>query len=58
VDVRERRVPHDLVSRDYNEDERFRDDIQAWVRDLWAEKDALIDTMVSDDRRVPLAEAS
>ena len=58
VDVRERGVPRDLISRDYNEDDRFRDQVQAWVRELWAEKDAFIDTVVTEDRRVPLAEAS
>lgn len=45
VDVRERPLPRDLVARDYHEDEEFRDRVQAWVRDLWAEKDSLIGTM-------------
>jgi len=58
VDVRERRLPGELLSRDYNEDDLFRDRVQAWVRDLWTEKDALIDAVVTEDRRVPLAEAS
>jgi len=58
VDVRERPVPRDLLSRDYNQDERFRDEIQAWVRDLWTEKDALIETVATEGRQVPLAEAS
>lgn len=58
VDVRERPVPRDLLSRDYNQDGQFRDEIQAWVRDLWTEKDALIDAVAAEDRHVPLAEAS
>ena len=45
VDVRECALPNDLVSRDYHEDEEFRDRVQAWVRDLWAEKDSLIGSM-------------
>ena len=45
VDVRERPLPRDLVSRDYHEDEEFRGRVQAWVRDLWAEKDSLIGAM-------------
>ncbi len=58
VDVRERPVPRALLSRDYNEDGQFRDEIQAWVRDLWMEKDARIDAIAAEARRVPLAEAS
>jgi 1-acyl-sn-glycerol-3-phosphate acyltransferase len=45
VDVRERALPSELVSRDYHEDEEFRDRVQAWVRDLWTEKDSLIGAM-------------
>ena len=58
VDVRERRIPRDLISRDYNQDELFREEIQAWVRELWAGKDELIETLVADDRRVQFAKAS
>jgi 1-acyl-sn-glycerol-3-phosphate acyltransferase len=47
VDVRERALPGELVSRDYHEDEDFRDRVQAWVRDLWAEKDSLIGSMAA-----------
>ena len=58
VDVRERRLPRELLTRDYNEDELFREQIQSWVRDLWAEKDALIDAVVAEERHIPFAEAS
>jgi len=58
VDVRERPLPRELLSRDYNEDERFRDQIQSWVRDLWTEKDALIDAVEAEGRGIPFAEAS
>jgi 1-acyl-sn-glycerol-3-phosphate acyltransferase len=58
VDIRERPLPRELLSRDYNEDARFRDQIQAWVRELWAEKDALIDAVVAEDADIPFAEAS
>jgi len=45
VDVRERALPSELLSRDYHEDEDFRDRVQAWVRDLWTEKDSRIGSM-------------
>lgn len=48
VDVRERRLPVELLSRDYLTDQRFRDDMQAWVRELWSEKDARIDGMLTN----------
>ena len=50
VDVRERELPRELVSRDYHEDGEFRDRVQAWVRDLWAEKDSLIGSMTDEAR--------
>lgn len=55
VHVRERALPRDLVSRDYHEDEEFRDRIQTWVRDLWAEKDSLIGSMAGSSSGVPQA---
>jgi 1-acyl-sn-glycerol-3-phosphate acyltransferase len=48
VDVRERPLPRELVARDYHEDEDFRDRVQAWVRDLWTEKDSLIGAMTEE----------
>lgn len=48
VDVRERPLPRELVDRDYHQDADFRDNVQAWVRDLWAEKDLLIGSIASD----------
>jgi 1-acyl-sn-glycerol-3-phosphate acyltransferase len=45
VDVRERRIPPHLVARDYYHDESFREEVQSWVRELWEEKDRLIDSL-------------
>jgi len=57
VDVRERALPRELVSRDYHGDEEFRDRVQSWVRDLWAEKDLLIGSIAgtADDGAEPRA---
>jgi 1-acyl-sn-glycerol-3-phosphate acyltransferase len=51
VVVRERPLPRELVCRDYYEDEDFRDRVQTWVRDLWAEKDSLIASMAESAKR-------
>jgi 1-acyl-sn-glycerol-3-phosphate acyltransferase len=42
VMIQERPIPSHYISRDYTQDDAFRQDIQAWVRDLWQEKDALL----------------
>jgi len=58
VQVQERALPHDLVARDYHEDEAFRERVQAWVRELWAEKDSLIGSMTGGSRDEARARAS
>lgn len=43
VDVKTRQIPDDWYDSDYQNDPEFRRRAQAWVAELWAEKDALID---------------
>jgi 1-acyl-sn-glycerol-3-phosphate acyltransferase len=40
-----RPIPAHFLGRDYLNDEAFRDGFQAWVRDRWTEKDALLESM-------------
>jgi 1-acyl-sn-glycerol-3-phosphate acyltransferase len=40
--VAERPIPPHFIGRDYTQDDEFREAIQAWVRDLWQEKDDLL----------------
>jgi 1-acyl-sn-glycerol-3-phosphate acyltransferase len=42
VQVRERPVPAGLAGGDYENDPQFRARFQAWVNELWADKDALM----------------
>lgn len=48
VDVRERELPAELVEGDYASDPVVRQGVQAWVRDLWQEKDALLTALLDD----------
>jgi 1-acyl-sn-glycerol-3-phosphate acyltransferase len=43
VRIRALPIPPEFVGRDYMEDEAFREAFQAWMRDLWAQKDVQID---------------
>ncbi|MBK7897789.1 MAG: acyltransferase [Candidatus Promineifilaceae bacterium] len=43
VIVQKRPIPPEFRNQDYQNDEPFRETFQAWVRDLWAEKDHLLD---------------
>jgi 1-acyl-sn-glycerol-3-phosphate acyltransferase len=45
VRIRERLIPQDLVSGDYENDAAFRERFQLWVNGLWAEKDAEVADM-------------
>jgi hypothetical protein len=36
------------LTASYTDDERFRARFQAWVRDMWAQKDALIDELLAE----------
>ena len=42
VRVRSREIPRDLLGGDYEGDAAFRARMQAWVQQLWTEKDAHI----------------
>ena len=55
VRVRERAIPVDLLAGDYEGDPVFRARMQAYVQDLWAEKDRHIDELMAGLR--PPAEA-
>jgi hypothetical protein len=45
VDIRRRTVPAELFAGDYANDPVFRETFQAWVSQLWAEKDERIDQL-------------
>lgn len=42
VNIRERPIPAELLGGDYKNDPAFRERMQAWLNDLWLEKDRLI----------------
>jgi 1-acyl-sn-glycerol-3-phosphate acyltransferase len=43
-------IPARLLGRDYQNDEAFRNDLQAWIGELWARKDALLEQMGAGHR--------
>lgn len=43
VDIQRTDLSKDLVGGDYNEDPEFRRRIQAWIDNIWARKDALLE---------------
>jgi 1-acyl-sn-glycerol-3-phosphate acyltransferase len=47
VRVREREIPKDLLGGDYEGDPAFRARVQAWVHELWTEKDRKIEEIVA-----------
>lgn len=49
LDVRIRPVTPDLIG-DYSIDREYRKHVQAWVNQVWAEKDALLDRHLKDNR--------
>ena len=46
--VEEKEIPVEALTASYTDDERFRTRFQAWVRDMWAQKDALIDELLAE----------
>lgn len=42
VNIRERPIPAELLGGDYQNDPAFRERVQAWLNELWLEKDRLI----------------
>jgi 1-acyl-sn-glycerol-3-phosphate acyltransferase len=49
VHVRERAIPREMLAGDYAGDERFRARFGEWVREMWLEKDALIERIADAD---------
>jgi len=47
VRVRELEIPRDLLGGDYEGDPQFRARIQAWVQELWQDKDRRIEELVA-----------
>jgi 1-acyl-sn-glycerol-3-phosphate acyltransferase len=45
VHVQQREIPTQFLNKNYIEDEAFRSEIQQWVTQLWAEKDALLEQL-------------
>ena len=56
VRVRELKIPQDLLGGDYEGDPAFRARVQAWVQELWAEKDRRIEEVVTGLQGPALAE--
>ena len=46
VRVREREIPKDLLGGDYEGDPAFRARVQAWLHEMWTEKDARIEEIL------------
>jgi hypothetical protein len=42
VSIRERPIPPELLAGDYQNDPAFRERMQSWLNDLWADKDRTI----------------
>lgn len=47
IRVVQRQVPERFLSGDYQEDAAWRENFQAWVRQLWHEKDQCIETLIA-----------
>lgn len=50
VHVRERAIPAGFAGGDYENDPAFRERFQAWINDLWLEKDALLESWKNPPR--------
>jgi hypothetical protein len=48
VHIREIEIPDPLLRGGYADDPEFRDAFQKWIRQIWQEKDALIDRLLSN----------
>ncbi len=46
IDIRQREIPRDLLDGDYERDAEYRGRVQAWVQNIWLEKDARINTLL------------
>jgi 1-acyl-sn-glycerol-3-phosphate acyltransferase len=47
VSIRERQIPADLLAGDYQHDPVFRERMQAWLNELWADKDRTIAALLA-----------
>ena len=47
VSIRERQIPADLLTGDYQNDPAFRERMQAWLNELWADKDRTIAALLA-----------
>lgn len=45
VHVQQRPIPNELLEGDYSGDAAFRAHFQAWIQDIWQEKDALLELL-------------
>ncbi len=50
VHVREIAIPSEFLRGDYAGDAQFREQFQAWIRELWEAKDALIEQLLHEAR--------
>lgn len=50
VHVREIAIPQALLDGNYLEDAGFRDQVQTWIRELWLQKDQLIDQILREKK--------
>lgn len=52
VEVKKLQIPPDVLNGDYFENEEFRVRVQNWIRDIWQEKDLLIESWESKRKHV------
>ena len=52
IRVRELDIPRSLLNRDYEKDGEFRRQLQAWVQEMWEEKDRCL-AAILEPRRLP-----
>jgi 1-acyl-sn-glycerol-3-phosphate acyltransferase len=53
VRIRQREIPAELLAGDYLADKEFRAKMQAWVNELWAEKDLLLGELRQSSAAAP-----
>ncbi|WP_309045410.1 acyltransferase [Marinobacter sediminicola] len=53
IDIRIREIPPQFLGMDYESNRETRVEFQRWVSELWAEKDALIETLKNEDLQRP-----
>lgn len=58
VQIKQRPIPPEWIGADYANDPTYRAAFQAWVQQIWDEKDALIDEVVAKSKRREVREKS